>query len=62
MQKKKKNSTSSRLNESLEEVTFGEVDIWHGVRKSQNKIIGDGNRKKEVSQFLAFFFSCPDFT
>lgn len=46
MQKKKKNSTSSRLNESLEEVTFGEVDIWHEVRKSQNKIIGDGESRK----------------
>lgn len=46
MQKKKKNSTSSRLNQSLEEVTFGEVDIWHGVRKSQNKIIGDGESRK----------------
>lgn len=59
----KKNCTSSGLNESLEEVTFGEVDGRHGVRASQNKIIGDGESiRKEVSHFLAFIFSCPEFT
>lgn len=59
-----KNCMSSGLNENLEEVTFGEVDVRHGVRESQNKIIGDEeNIRKEISHFLAFFFfPCPEFT
>lgn len=51
------NCMSSGLNESLEEITFGGVDIGQGVRKSQNKITGDGESIREKgSQFLAYFF------